>query len=279
MVVAALALAFAIRPHVAALEAISIVIFDTLSIQRRRGVVVLRLAVSAIVAAWVVVQGAAQLGVDATEFETVTEEIQYRSNNTDRGGSTLGTRVVGVAALPVGIFNVLFRPLPFEANGLTMLIAAVEVLVLWGAMWRARRTVVQVVRRWRSIPFLVLGAGFGTMWASLIGVTFVNMGILARQRTLMMPFLVGVLALALALKARQNARRRGHGTGLAPVPARGHGRTTASLDVGTSVDRDGKNTHRIRGWSMGPTRAEPDPRRRAGHEPWDGASGECVDPE
>jgi hypothetical protein len=279
MVVAALALAFAIRPHVAALEAISIVIFDTLSIQRRRGVVVLRLAVSAIVAAWVVVQGAAQLGVDATEFETVTEEIQYRSNNTDRGGSTLGTRVVGVAALPVGIFNVLFRPLPFEANGLTMLIAAVEVLVLWGAMWRARRTVVQVVRRWRSIPFLVLGAGFGTMWASLIGVTFVNMGILARQRTLMMPFLVGVLALALALKARQNARRRGHGTGLAPVPARGHGRTTASLDVGTSVDRDGKNTHRIRGWSMGPTRAEPDPRRRAGHEPWDGASGECVDVE
>ncbi len=236
MVLAALAIAFAIRPHVAALEAISIVIFDTLATQRRRGIVVLRLAVSALVAAWVVVQGAAQLGVDATELETVTDEIQYRSNNTDRGGSTLGTRAVGVAALPVGLFNVLFRPLPFEANGLTMLIAAVEVLVLWGMMWRSRRTVVLVVRRWRSIPFLVLGAGFGTMWASLIGVTFVNMGILARQRTLMMPFLVGVLALALALEARQKARRRGHGPGLAPVPARGHGRRMASVDVSTPVD-------------------------------------------
>jgi hypothetical protein len=213
LVAAALAVGFAIRPHVAGLEAIGVFVLDTVSKQRRRGVVVVRFAISAALAAWIVVQGAAQLGVDATEFETVTAEIQYRSNNTDRGGSSLGGRTVGVVALPVGLFNVLFRPLPFEANGPTMLIAAVEVVVLWVMMWRARRAARRVLVRWRQVPFLVLGAGFATLWAALIGVTFVNMGILARQRTLSMPFLVGVLALALALENRDHAERIGRERG------------------------------------------------------------------
>lgn len=205
---AALALAFAIRPHVAGLEALGLFLFDTLTRHQRRGVVLLRLAISAVVAAFLIVQGAAQLGVDATEIDSVTSEIQYRSDNTNRGGSSLGSRAVGLEQLPVGLFSVLFRPLPFEANGPTMLIAAVEVVVLWTMMWRFRRAAARVLRAWRTLPFLLIGAGFGGLWAALIGVTFVNMGILARQRTLMMPFLVGVLALAVALEARDRERAR-----------------------------------------------------------------------
>jgi predicted lipid-binding transport protein (Tim44 family) len=88
-----------------------------------------------------------------------------------------------------------------------MFIASAEVMLFWAMMWRSRRAVRRVLRRWRSMPFLVFGAGFGSLWATLIGVTFVNLGILARQRTLMMPFLVGILALAIALEARDRRSR------------------------------------------------------------------------
>ncbi len=229
LVVLALVLGFAVRPHVAGLEGVGLFLFDTLSRQRRRGVVVVRLLVSAVVAGFIVVQGAEQLGVDPTELESVTTEIQYRSNNTDRGGSSLGGHAVGVAAVPIGLFNVLFRPLPFEANGLTMFIAAVEVALFWSMIFRSRRAVRRVLRQWRKLPFLLFGAGFGGLWATLIGLTFVNMGILARQRTLMMPFLVAVLALAMAVEERDRMgadaerRRRPQRQRVAPATRRRQG--------------------------------------------------------
>lgn len=207
-ILSSLLLAFAIRPHVAGLLAVSLFAFDTISTQRKTSVTVTRLAVSLAVSLAFVWQGATALGVDPTEIDTIAEELQYRSSNTDRGGSSMGTKVVGIAAIPLGILNVLFRPLPFEANGPTMLIAAVENLVFWGAIWRFRRGVRQVVKNWRRISFLRFGVFFGTLWAALIGVTFVNMGILARQRTLMMPFLVGLLAIAVSLAARDKLRSR-----------------------------------------------------------------------
>ena len=199
-------LAFLIRPHVAGLLGVGLVMFDTLDKQLKRSAVLLRLTVSSLVAVWLVIQGAATIGVDATVLDSVTEEIQYRSNNTNRGGSSMGARNIDAVSLPLGLFNVLFRPLPFEARGPTMAIAAIEVFVFWAWMWKSRRAVGHTLRAWRRNRYLVFGMSFGLPYAALIGLTFVNMGILARQRVLMMPFLVGVLAVAVAQEARGRLR-------------------------------------------------------------------------
>lgn len=202
LVALALTLAFVIRPHVAGLEAIGVFLVDTLSRQRRTVFTIVRLVLSALLALYLIREGAAAMGVDPTELDSVATEIQFRSDHTNQGGSAIGAQVVGAAAVPLGWFNVLFRPLPFEVNGATMLIASAEVLLLWAAMWRYRRGAWRAIREWRRMPFLVFGFAFGGLWATLIGVTFVNMGILARQRTLMMPFLIAILAIAVALDRR-----------------------------------------------------------------------------
>jgi hypothetical protein len=151
-----------------------------------------------------------------------TDALEYTRQQTQQGGSAFEPIVVtSPTQLPAATVSVLFRPFPWEANTVGGMISAAEaaiVLALFVLSWKR-------LRRWPGSawrrPILIYAAVYCLMFVvafSSIG----NAGILARQRSQMLPLLL----LAFAVPAVRWWRR---GDGVDDVPA---------VEVsGTSSDR------------------------------------------
>jgi hypothetical protein len=86
---------------------------------------------------------------------------------------------------PVDVYLVLFKPLPFEVASSTQAFAAVENLTIIGLIAWSWRSLASVPGRLRESPFIVM------CLFSALG----NVGLLARERTLLFPFLFVLFAL------------------------------------------------------------------------------------
>lgn len=139
-------------------------------------------------------------GVDLTagvSLETASDEVGNVlagvESQTSKGGSEVsGESVGGLADIPEALLRVAFRPLPNEATNAQLLVASLEGtlllgLVLWRLPWILRNML-----RIRRYPYAVYSAvftgGFIFAFSSVL-----NLGILARQRSQMMPFLLALL--------------------------------------------------------------------------------------
>lgn len=129
--------------------------------------------------------------VSAEDFDGVRADLE---RSTGQGGSAVsGGVVAGPLDLPAGILKVLYRPLPNEATNAQMLIASVEgtaLLIL--TMWTAPRWWA-TLRRMRREPYVLFSfaymMGFIIAWSWIL-----NLGILSRQRSLVIPFVLTIFA-------------------------------------------------------------------------------------
>jgi hypothetical protein len=96
---------------------------------------------------------------------------------------------------PVDVYVVLFKPLPFEVTSSTQAFAAVENLTIMALIAWSWRSLASVPRQLRESPFVVMcliySAGFLYLFSALG-----NVGLLARERTLLFPFLFVLFALS-----------------------------------------------------------------------------------
>jgi hypothetical protein len=120
--------------------------------------------------------------------------------------------------------NVLFRPFPWEAHNLSAAVSALEILLMWGILWVRRRQLYGLARIWRRHRVVRFGVVFVAIYTVALGLNFANLGLIARQRTLMLPlFFLVVEAGALAVPAARQAASRfrpGYSRGRHPaVPA------------------------------------------------------------
>jgi hypothetical protein len=107
---------------------------------------------------------------------------------------------------PIALVTVLFRPVPFEARGLEQLVAAAEGAFLIVLSIASYKGLLSVLRRLRTQPYVTYSALFVLLWAAVFGIIS-NFGILARQRSQMLPFYFLLLSLP-ALAARLPQRER-----------------------------------------------------------------------
>lgn len=188
-----------VRPHVAVLMFAAIFVAQlfrptrgTLSgvLRKLGGIAVLGAA------ALILVQSSAQfLGIDDISAQAVTETIDYRSDLTEQGGSSFTplplTHPFGI---PMAFITWLFRPFPFEAGNIQMLVQSLEGVLLLALAVFGWRRLAQLPRLLRRNPYIVFVAVFVTIYIlSFAG--FGNFGILARQRVLMLPFALALLSL------------------------------------------------------------------------------------
>jgi hypothetical protein len=132
-----------------------------------------------------------QDSVSADDFDGVRADLE---RSTGQGGSAVsGGVVAGPLDLPGGFLKVLYRPLPNEATNAQMLIASFEgTALLLLTLWTAPRWW-PVLRRARSAPLVLFSSiytlGFVIAWSWIL-----NLGILARQRSLVVPFVLVIFA-------------------------------------------------------------------------------------
>ena len=139
--------------------------------------------------AWVIPVAAAKLGAD----EGIETFLAEQRRLTGSGGSAVvGEPVTSPLDLPEATIRVLFRPLLYEASSPGMLLSSLEGvvllgLVLWKAptMWANRHVV-------RGTSYVILSLAFTA--AFVVGFSSIfNLGILARQRSQVIPFLLVVI--------------------------------------------------------------------------------------
>ena len=184
----------AVRPHVTALLLVSLVFVFFGRWNRRSALGALfSIILLGALAGFVSASGSDLL----PGFEAGLSEVLFNtSDRTTIGGSTTEVRGPNsVANYPVALFSVLFRPFIFEINSLLQFLAALEGTLLLVLLFRNWARIRGLLKRSLFLPYirfsLIFVLGFGFAW-SYVG----NLGIIARQRAQVAPFLLAILLLS-----------------------------------------------------------------------------------
>ncbi|MDQ3781557.1 MAG: hypothetical protein M3349_01275 [Actinomycetota bacterium] len=188
-----------IRPHMAAMVAAAAVF--ALAFCKGTGIALMRsqratlLVVSVIGLAGVTVVAAANLNLSLDsdlegQISTLVESVE---GQTDTGGSSVeGAFISSPLELPEVTLRVLFRPLPYEADNIAMLASSVEgTLMLALVLWRLIPMVKRGFRA-RPDPYML----FCMMYTFLFIIafsSFLNLGLMARERSQVMPFFLAMI--------------------------------------------------------------------------------------
>jgi hypothetical protein len=199
-----LAIATAIRPHVAAVVGCCVLAAESL---RAGGLLGFRRAVGLLMAAgvafWTVSTSLDQLGLGEADLEGLQEQFEFRGEKTEQGGSRIEV-ASGWRAAPTGIVTILMRPFPWEARGIQVLSAA-EIWLLWLIVFTRWRVAWVSLKAWRANSFTRFAVPLVLAMALMYGLAFGNLGIIARQRAVILPFLLTLVSgtvLALPASAR-----------------------------------------------------------------------------
>lgn len=124
--------------------------------------------------------------------------LERTKGQTSTGGSEFApTAVSSPVDLPSAIVTVLFRPFPWEARNVNGIIAASEGALLAGLCFAGRRRLLSWARTCLSRPYLVYSATFVPVF--IVAFSYVgNFGILARQRTQMLPLALTLIGMPVA---------------------------------------------------------------------------------
>ena len=209
-----------LRIHIAALIIASL--FATAIIAKpraERGLGLRRLAViGGLLAIGLVAVSAFQsrFGTDLLSIQDVDAFSDQVADRTTTGNIIPGDPVSSPADIPEALILVLFRPFLWEAREIQIALSALETtfligLVLWKlpAMFRNRT-------KWRSHPLAV----FSTVYVVAFSIAFSvvrNLGIIARQRTQVLVFLI-IVVIALGWE-EPTARQRRPTSQLARAPS------------------------------------------------------------
>lgn len=184
-----IAVMLAIRPQVAIVAIVSIILAQWLALGGRWtvGRVVQGGALLAVGMVGIYFS-AGQLGVEGLDPEGMQSYLDSQTARSSNG-SSIGTVGVSWAGVPLGVANVLFRPFLWEITNPTVAVTALELTVFWVIVLRRRRRVVEVLKGWRRDRLLRFALPFVLIYSAFLGMLMVNLGIIARQRIFIFPFL------------------------------------------------------------------------------------------
>jgi hypothetical protein len=147
-------------------------------------------------------------GIDDFNLDTAVETMEYAEGQTSQGGSEFTGGGATLRDLPMNIVTVLFRPFALEVNNIQALIAALEGTLLLVLFVLALPRLRGIPRRLRKQPYVAYCLTYAILFCFMFS-AFQNFGILARQRVLVFPLVLALLALPLTTAGpRRTGQRR-----------------------------------------------------------------------
>jgi hypothetical protein len=202
-----LGLALAIRPHLAGVLAISICIAEWAARGWTFRRIVQSVAASAL-ALYLVTVAFQFLGLSA-DPESLQTFLLDTAEQTNQGGSSFERSSSLAIAIPMAFVNILLRPFITEAGNPMALTSSLEMMALWAVIIFNRRQIRAALCFWRTNRLLRFTIPFALLYVLMIGLAFQNLGIIARQRTLVMPAIMVMMAtVPVAARARRVAARQ-----------------------------------------------------------------------
>jgi hypothetical protein len=199
LLAAGLALAMIIRPHLAGVLAVSVCVAEWTSREWSA-----RRLTQAIVASafsmWALIHALDLMGLGGADVDAFETFMLDAAGNTNQGGSAF-ERAGAVMAIPMSFLNILCRPFITEARSPMAIVSSLEMMTLWVLAIRNRRNLKASLQTWRTNRLMRFAVPFSLLYVLMIGMTFQNFGIIARQRTLVMPAVLIVIAAIPAARA------------------------------------------------------------------------------
>jgi hypothetical protein len=202
-------LIFGIRPQVAAVVILSIVIAHWLSLVSERWTLSNTVQASVLMVAGLAgIYVALQFtGIDGFDSEGVQSYLEDNKGRSVGGGSQMEAASVGLAGIPVALGTILFRPFLWEVRNAMVLITSLEIMGFWAIVWYRRRSFLTALRYWRHDRLLRVAIPFILVYSVTLGMVMGNMAIIARQRIFLFPFLFLLLEAVPRPAARAVAAR------------------------------------------------------------------------
>jgi hypothetical protein len=155
------------------------------------------------------------LGVKTLQPSSTEEAFLEVQTNTKKGGSEFSpANAANPVGYPQAAVTILFRPFLFEAHTGEQIATALEALGLAILVLVSWRRLLSVPSRLRAQPYVALALGFVLVFFFVFAVIS-NFGILARERTMMLPFVLALLSVP-ALSMNTRARKPVSGARHAP---------------------------------------------------------------
>lgn len=193
--------AAAIRPHVALLLvgslAVAMIFSKSKAAKGLGGKRLVAIVSIGLVLGAATVAAAAKFNIDFTEGLAATEDIERVIENvegaTSKGGSAVtGSSISSPAEFPAGFIKVMFRPFPTEATTIQVLATSIEGMLLLGLLLWRLIPMVRYARHIRHTPYILFALVF-TIGFVIAFSAFNNFGLLARQRSQVIPYFMAVL--------------------------------------------------------------------------------------
>jgi hypothetical protein len=206
--VSGLTLAMSVRPHLAGVLAVSMCVAEWCAREWTLRRMFQSVAAGALMV-WLVGVAFSLLGLSGARADGFETYVLQTAGQTNTGGSSFERSESLVSAVPMAFVNILARPFITEANNAMALASSVEMLALWGIIFTHRRTLGSVLRSWRMNRLVRFAMPFTLLYILMIGITFQNSGIIARQRTLVIPMvLLMIAAVPVAVTRRTSSAPR-----------------------------------------------------------------------
>lgn len=167
---------------------------------------------------------------EVSTTNSFTQIIDNTTARTGQGGSNFTPpSVSNPASWPYASVRTLFRPLPFEASGAAQLLSAAEITALLGLYalsWK----------RLRNLPRLVISNPYVTFVVAALFLTglaytsLANLGILTRQKSLIMALLALLACLPERQQSESSQSASSTNEGLADTPATSPDRSDVLVD-------------------------------------------------
>lgn len=145
-------------------------------------------------------------GTGSESDQGLSDVLARTKGQTAEGGSVFAPIAVSSPIeIPAATVTVLIRPFPWEAHSLNSVIASAEGLLLVSLLVSGRKRLWGWVRSLGRHPYLVYCLAF-TMTFVIAFSYIANFGILARQRTQMIPLMLTALSMPALVNARRSRR-------------------------------------------------------------------------
>jgi hypothetical protein len=209
-------LVYAVRPELAAVLAASMLLGQWFSLTGRWTVQkVIQTLVFTAIALYGLRFATSYMGIQEWGLEGLQSYVETDPSRRALGKTNVTAIGVSLLQTPLAAVNVFFRPFPWEVTNIMVLASSLEVIGFLILVAMRRHNLVRSFRHWRSDRLLRLAVIFTVLYPVALGMMVVNMGIIARQRVLLFPFLFVLLeaqprvAGAIAKRTRPSATPEG----------------------------------------------------------------------
>ena len=126
------------------------------------------------------------MGVE--DVSQVTDFATDQRAKSSYGGSQIQL-ASGALAFVLAPINILLRPFPWEVGGVLQIISFFDIYIIWGLALYHRKAVGRSIKRIRKDRLIAFSCIFILLFSIGAGLALSNLGLIARQRIILYPFM------------------------------------------------------------------------------------------